>query len=71
MITCNAVKRGAKAIHLKDIVDAALAESAKNGISVGMHVCKLINGRVSANSILVTVINVLYHEKLHFLCVPN
>ncbi|XP_011033712.1 PREDICTED: acetyl-coenzyme A synthetase, chloroplastic/glyoxysomal isoform X2 [Populus euphratica] len=34
VITCNAVKRGAKAIHLKDIVDAAFAESAKNGISV-------------------------------------
>ncbi|KAF9669426.1 hypothetical protein SADUNF_Sadunf14G0106400 [Salix dunnii] len=34
VITCNAVKRGAKVIHLKDIVDTALAESAKNGISV-------------------------------------
>ncbi|CAK7348158.1 unnamed protein product [Dovyalis caffra] len=33
VITCNAVKRGAKAIHLKDIVDAALVDSAKNGIS--------------------------------------
>ncbi|KAF4376014.1 hypothetical protein G4B88_029378 [Cannabis sativa] len=28
VITCNAVKRGPKIIHLKDIVDAALPESA-------------------------------------------
>ncbi|CAI0555794.1 unnamed protein product [Linum tenue] len=34
VLTCNAVKRGSKVIHLKDIVDAALSESAKNGISV-------------------------------------
>ncbi|KAE8689529.1 Acetyl-coenzyme A synthetase [Hibiscus syriacus] len=34
VITCNAVKRGPKTIHLKDIVDAALIESANNGISV-------------------------------------
>ncbi|PPD98548.1 hypothetical protein GOBAR_DD04457 [Gossypium barbadense] len=34
VITCNAVKRGPKTIHLKDIVDAALVESAKNGISI-------------------------------------
>ncbi|XP_004145625.1 acetyl-coenzyme A synthetase, chloroplastic/glyoxysomal isoform X1 [Cucumis sativus] len=34
VITCNAVKRGSKAIHLKDIVDAALIESAQNGVSV-------------------------------------
>jgi acetyl-CoA synthetase len=37
VITCNAVKRGAKPILLKDIVDAALVESEKNGVSVGMH----------------------------------
>lgn len=35
MITCNAVKRGSKVIPLKDIVDAGLTESARNGISVG------------------------------------
>uniref|UniRef100_A0A803MMM6 Acetyl-coenzyme A synthetase n=1 Tax=Chenopodium quinoa TaxID=63459 RepID=A0A803MMM6_CHEQI len=34
VLTCNAVKRGAKVIGLKDIVDAALAESTKNGVSV-------------------------------------
>ncbi|RVX06828.1 Acetyl-coenzyme A synthetase, chloroplastic/glyoxysomal [Vitis vinifera] len=34
VITSNAVKRGSKVISLKDIVDAALVESAKNGISV-------------------------------------
>ncbi|KHG01284.1 Acetate--CoA ligase ACS, chloroplastic/glyoxysomal -like protein [Gossypium arboreum] len=34
VITCNAVRRGPKTIHLKDIVDAALVESAKNGISI-------------------------------------
>ncbi|XP_022744151.1 acetyl-coenzyme A synthetase, chloroplastic/glyoxysomal isoform X3 [Durio zibethinus] len=33
VITCNAVKRGPKTIALKDIVDAALIESAKNGTS--------------------------------------
>jgi acetyl-CoA synthetase len=37
VLTCNAVKRGAKPIFLKDIVDAALVESEKNGVSVGMH----------------------------------
>lgn len=37
VITCNAVKRGVKPIFLKDIVDAALVESEKNGVSVGMH----------------------------------
>lgn len=36
VITCNAVKRGSKVIHLKDIVDAALVESSGNGVSVGM-----------------------------------
>lgn len=42
MITCNAVKRGSKAIHLKDIVDAALIDSAQNGVSVGGELLKLI-----------------------------
>ncbi|KAJ1279342.1 hypothetical protein BS78_04G148400 [Paspalum vaginatum] len=36
VITCNAVKRGVKPIFLKDIVDAALVESEKNGVSVGL-----------------------------------
>ncbi|XP_042435180.1 acetyl-coenzyme A synthetase, chloroplastic/glyoxysomal-like [Zingiber officinale] len=36
VITCNAVKRGSKAIHLKDIVDSALRESAKNGVTVDL-----------------------------------
>uniref|UniRef100_K3Y5J6 Acetate--CoA ligase n=1 Tax=Setaria italica TaxID=4555 RepID=K3Y5J6_SETIT len=36
VITCNAVKRGLKAIPLKDIVDTALVESAKNGVDVGI-----------------------------------
>ncbi|KAJ6820873.1 uncharacterized protein M6B38_394095 [Iris pallida] len=36
VITCNAVRRGSKAIHLKEIVDNALVESAKNGVSVGL-----------------------------------
>ncbi|GJM85130.1 hypothetical protein PR202_ga01554 [Eleusine coracana subsp. coracana] len=31
VLTCNAVKRGVKPIFLKDIVDAALVESEKNG----------------------------------------
>ncbi|CAN1244036.1 Acetyl-coenzyme A synthetase, chloroplastic/glyoxysomal, partial [Linum perenne] len=35
VITCNAVKRGSKVIQLKDIVDAALTDSGKNGFSVG------------------------------------
>ncbi|KAK1265947.1 hypothetical protein QJS04_geneDACA016846 [Acorus gramineus] len=35
VITCNAVCRGTKVIQLKDIVDDALVESAKNGILVG------------------------------------
>jgi acyl-coenzyme A synthetase/AMP-(fatty) acid ligase len=37
LLTCNAVRRGAKVINLKEIVDAALVESSKNGVSVGMH----------------------------------
>ncbi|KQJ82427.1 acetyl-coenzyme A synthetase, chloroplastic/glyoxysomal [Brachypodium distachyon] len=36
VITCNAVKRGPKLIPLKDIVDASLVQSAKNGVSVGI-----------------------------------
>lgn len=36
VLTCNAVKRGPKPILLKDIVDAALVESEKNGFSVGI-----------------------------------
>ncbi|OEL15726.1 Acetyl-coenzyme A synthetase, chloroplastic/glyoxysomal [Dichanthelium oligosanthes] len=36
VITCNAVKRGLKVIPLKDIVDASLVESAKNGVDVGI-----------------------------------
>lgn len=35
VITCNAVRRGPKVIFLKDIVDTALTESAKNNVSVG------------------------------------
>lgn len=42
VITCNAVKRGSKVIYLKDIVDAALTESAKNAVSVGEELLKLI-----------------------------
>ncbi|CAB4275546.1 unnamed protein product [Prunus armeniaca] len=34
VITCNAVKRGSKVIHLKDIVDAALIESSESGVSI-------------------------------------
>ncbi|PIA40706.1 hypothetical protein AQUCO_02400044v1 [Aquilegia coerulea] len=34
VITCNAVRRGPKVINLKEIVDAALVESTKNGVSV-------------------------------------
>ncbi|XP_062225540.1 acetyl-coenzyme A synthetase, chloroplastic/glyoxysomal-like [Phragmites australis] len=36
VITCNAVKRGLKLIPLKDIVDASLVESVKNGVDVGI-----------------------------------
>ena len=35
VITCNAVRRGPKVIHLKEIVDSALTECAKYGVSVG------------------------------------
>lgn len=38
VITCNAVKRGSKVIHLKDIVDAALIESARSGVCVGVDI---------------------------------
>ncbi|KAE9599610.1 putative acetate--CoA ligase [Lupinus albus] len=34
VVSCNAVKRGSKTIHLKDIVDAAINDSAQNGVSV-------------------------------------
>ncbi|KAF5191463.1 Acetyl-coenzyme a synthetase, partial [Thalictrum thalictroides] len=34
VITCNAVRRGSKVINLKEIVDAALLESTKNGVTV-------------------------------------
>ncbi|KAB1200605.1 Acetate--CoA ligase ACS, chloroplastic/glyoxysomal [Morella rubra] len=34
VITCNAVKRGSKVIHLKDIVDAALSETSRNKVCV-------------------------------------
>ncbi|CAN6470453.1 unnamed protein product [Victoria cruziana] len=36
VITCNAVRRGSKTINLKDIVDHAIEESAKSGVSVGI-----------------------------------
>lgn len=36
VICCNAVRRGAKEIHLKAIVDNALAESANNGIAIDL-----------------------------------
>ncbi|CAI9757427.1 unnamed protein product [Fraxinus pennsylvanica] len=35
VITCNVVRRGSKIIYLKDIVDAALANSTQNGFAVG------------------------------------
>ncbi|KAL8131607.1 hypothetical protein AgCh_007518 [Apium graveolens] len=38
LINCNAVMRGSKLIRLKQIVDAALTESSKNGFSLGMKV---------------------------------
>ncbi|KAF5725605.1 putative acetyl-CoA synthetase [Tripterygium wilfordii] len=34
IVTCNGVKRGSKLLNLKDIVDAALTDSAQNGVSV-------------------------------------
>ncbi|XP_022939284.1 acetyl-coenzyme A synthetase, chloroplastic/glyoxysomal-like isoform X1 [Cucurbita moschata] len=34
LVTCNAAKRGSKIIHLKDIVDAALIQSAKDAHSI-------------------------------------
>uniref|UniRef100_A0A0D6R8L0 acetate--CoA ligase n=2 Tax=Araucaria cunninghamii TaxID=56994 RepID=A0A0D6R8L0_ARACU len=36
VLTCNAVQRGAKVINLKDIVDTALEDSSKNGVSAGV-----------------------------------
>lgn len=38
VITCNAVRRGPKTIFLKDIVDAAITESAQNGINIGQEI---------------------------------
>ncbi|GMH06911.1 hypothetical protein Nepgr_008751 [Nepenthes gracilis] len=38
ILTCNAVKRGSKVICLKDIADAAMVESAKNGVPVDVCV---------------------------------
>lgn len=37
VITCNAVRRGPKIIHLKEIVDVALVNSAQNGITIGKY----------------------------------
>lgn len=36
VLTCNAVRRGAKIVNLKEIVDDALEESSRNGVSVGV-----------------------------------
>ncbi|KAL2319891.1 hypothetical protein Fmac_028860 [Flemingia macrophylla] len=38
VITCKAVKRPPKAIHLKDIVDAAINDSTQNGVSIDVCV---------------------------------
>lgn len=43
IISCNAVRRGAKTIHLKEIVDNALVESTENGVPVGMHAGTCLN----------------------------
>ncbi|MED6222724.1 Acetyl-coenzyme A synthetase, cytoplasmic [Stylosanthes scabra] len=45
VITCNAVRRGTKPILLKDIVDAAINDSAKNGVSV--DVCLVYDNPVA------------------------
>ncbi|CAL9100183.1 unnamed protein product, partial [Musa textilis] len=37
IISCNAVRRGAKTIHLKEIVDNALVESTKNRVPVDLR----------------------------------
>lgn len=37
IISCNAVRRGAKTIHLKEIVDNALVESTENGVPVDLR----------------------------------
>lgn len=42
VITCNAVRRGSKVIHLKEIVDASLVEAEKSGVTVGMLFKKAI-----------------------------
>lgn len=47
LLTCNAVRRGAKVINLKEIVDAALVESSKNGVSVG--VCLTYANKFASN----------------------
>ncbi|KAL8123702.1 hypothetical protein AgCh_011632 [Apium graveolens] len=39
LITCNAVMRGSKLIRLKQIVDATLTESSKNGFSLVVLNC--------------------------------
>ena len=38
VISCNAVCRGAKVIHLKEIVDTALVESVNSGVPVGTRI---------------------------------
>lgn len=43
VITCSAVKRGAKTIFLKDIVDDALTQSAQNSVKIGHYILLLIN----------------------------
>ncbi|RYR04600.1 hypothetical protein Ahy_B06g084373 isoform E [Arachis hypogaea] len=45
VITCNAVRRGTKPILLKDIVDAAINDSAKDGVSV--DVCLVYDNPVA------------------------
>eukprot|EP01018_Ginkgo_biloba_P003584 Gb_41406 [translate_table: standard] len=42
VLACNAVRRGSKVINLKEIVDAALVESSKSGVSVGMLLLLII-----------------------------
>ncbi|KAI3752084.1 hypothetical protein L2E82_23247 [Cichorium intybus] len=43
VVTCNAVKRGKKVPNLKDIVDAALLESSRNGVSIGGYIRHLFD----------------------------
>ncbi|KAF8667330.1 hypothetical protein HU200_053005 [Digitaria exilis] len=49
VITCNAVKRGLKLIALKDIVDASLVESAKNGVNV--DICLTYENQSALNKV--------------------